>query len=155
LTRMTVWASVNEADIGQIKIGQPVRFTVDAYPNRSFRGSVSRIRLNATNTQNVVVYTVEVTADNADGKLLPYMTANLQFEIDRRSDALWVPNAALRYRPPAQLIAPGSDASPPAEKSGQGVVWVEANGKLRPIRLQLGLTDGNVTEVVGGNLPPE
>jgi len=158
LTRMTVWASVNEADIGQIKIGQPTRFTVDAYPNRSFRGSVSRIRLNATNTQNVVVYTVEVTTDNADGKLLPYMTANLQFEVDRRTDALLVPNAALRYRPPPQLIARGSEtgtSGTPADKSGQGIVWIEENGKLRPVPLQLGLSDGNLTEVVAGNLTPD
>ncbi len=156
LTRMTVWASVNEADIGQIRVGQPVRFTVDAYPNRTFDGSVSRIRLNATNTQNVVVYTVEVVTDNSDRKLLPYMTANLQFEVDRRSDAVLVPNAALRYRPPQQLIARDSEGSgkdsPDKDKPGRGVVWVEANGKLRAVPLQVGLSDGNVTEVTSGEL---
>src|SRR5262249_48271773 len=150
LKRMTVWASVNEADVGQIHLGQPVRFTVDAFPGRTFHGSVGRVRLSATNPQKVVVSTVEVPTENRDGKLLPYMTANLQFEVDRRSDALLVPNAALRYRPPAQLMARSPDVK---DKPGQGVVWVEENGKLRPIVLQLGLTDGNMTEVVSGDLP--
>src|SRR5207302_4871082 len=108
LKRMTVWVSVNEADIGQVRVGQQARFSVDAYPNEAFPGTVSRIRLNATNTQNVVVYTVEVTTDNPDGRLLPYMTANLRFEVERRPDVVRVPNAALRYRPPASLIVGGA-----------------------------------------------
>ena len=78
LTRMQVWASVNEADIGRIRAGQTVRFTVDAFPGETFVGEVAQVRLNATMTQNVVTYTVVVTADNPEGRLLPYLTANLQ-----------------------------------------------------------------------------
>jgi HlyD family secretion protein len=143
LRRMKVWASVNEADVSRVRVGQPVRFTVDAYPGRTFDGTVGRVRFNATNTQNVVVYTVEVATDNPDGALLPYMTANLQFEVDRRADALLVPNAALRYKPAAGGGAGG-------EKPGEGVVYVEENGKARPVAVQVGLTDGSRTEVLGG-----
>ena len=154
LKRMKVWASVNESDIGQIKVGQAVRFSVDAYPTESFRGTVGRIRLNATNTQNVVVYTVEVVTENPEGRLLPYMTANLKFEVDRRKDALLVPNAALRYRPSSAVQSTGGSArgkDSEKEKPGQGVVWVEQGGKVNPIPLQLGLTDGTFTEVISGD----
>jgi HlyD family secretion protein len=156
LRRMKVWASVNEADVSQVRIGQPVRFGVDAYPNESFPGTVGRIRLNATNTQNVVVYTVEVLTDNDSGKLLPYMTANLNFEVDRRTDALLVPNAALRYKPSPQATAGGGGRGKEAEreKAGHGVVWVEENGKAKAVPVKLGLTDGNQTEVLGGELQP-
>ncbi len=99
LKRMEVWVSVNEADIGNIHPGQAVTFTVDAFPGQIFKGTVGRIRLNAIMTQNVVTYTVEVTTDNADGKLLPYLTANAQFEVSRRTGVLLVPNAALRWFP--------------------------------------------------------
>src|SRR5204863_4905711 len=126
LTRLQVWASVNEADIGQIHPGQPVSFTVDAFPNEAFRGEVLQIRLNATMTQNVVTYTVVVTTDNSSGKLLPYLTANLQFEVDRRKDALLIPNAALRWKPRPNQIAP--DARMPVKKgdkdaSDRAVIW--------------------------------
>src|SRR5206468_9275364 len=84
LTRLQIWTSVNEADIGQIRQGQPAHFTVDAYPHETFAGVVSQIRLNATMTQNVVTYTVVVDTDNAHGKLLPYLTANVRFEVNRR-----------------------------------------------------------------------
>ncbi len=79
LTRMQVWVSVNEADIANIHPGQPVTFTVDAYPSTTFRGEAGKVRFNATMTQNVVTYTVEVLFDNSSGKLFPYMTANVQF----------------------------------------------------------------------------
>ena len=106
LSRMQVWASVNEADIGRIQPGVKVHFTVDAYPNETFVGEVLQVRLNATMTQNVVTYTVVVTTENKDMKLLPYMTANLKFEIERHEDVLKVPNAALRWKPRPQQIAP-------------------------------------------------
>ena len=92
LRRMQVWASVNEADIGRIHLDMPVRFTVDAYDGEMFRGKVTQIRMNATMTQNVVTYTVIVTTDNSSGKLLPYLTANVQFEVDQRyGRACWCP----------------------------------------------------------------
>jgi HlyD family secretion protein len=106
LSRIQVWASVNEADIGRIQPGVKVHFTVDAYPNTTFYGEVLQVRLNATMTQNVVTYTVVVTTENKDMKLLPYMTANLLFEIDRHENVLMVPNAALRWKPRPQQIAP-------------------------------------------------
>ena len=156
LRRMTVWASVNEADVGRVRVGQTARFTVDAYPGSTFVGTVSRVRLNATNTQNVVVYTVEVTVDNPDRRLMPYMTANLQFEVDRRDDALLVPNAALRYRPAPELVAGGkSGQAAPKDQPGHAVVWVEDGGKVRPVPVEVGLTDGTVTEVTGGALTPD
>ncbi|HMF13378.1 MAG TPA: efflux RND transporter periplasmic adaptor subunit, partial [Gemmataceae bacterium] len=99
IKRLQVWASVNEADIGQIHKGQAVTFTVDAHPGEVFKGTVSQIRLNATMTQNVVTYTVVVDTDNSSGKLLPYLTANLQFQISKSDNALLVPNSALRYTP--------------------------------------------------------
>ncbi|HLJ94688.1 MAG TPA: efflux RND transporter periplasmic adaptor subunit, partial [Gemmataceae bacterium] len=99
LKRLQVWASVNEADIGNIKPGQAATFSVDAFPDRVFKGSVAadQPRLNASMTQNVVTYTVVVNTDNSDGALLPYLTANLQFEVSKHSNALLVPNAALRW----------------------------------------------------------
>ena len=99
LKKMQVWASVNEADIGSIRAGQPVTFTVDALPGKTFRGEVGKIRLNATMTQNVVTYTVEVNTDNSDGQLIPYLTANLKFMVSERKNVLLVPNAALRWIP--------------------------------------------------------
>src|SRR5438270_10536921 len=105
LTRLQIWTSVNEADIGQIHAGQPVTFSVDAYPNEAFHGTVSQIRLNATMTQNVVTYTVVIDTDNANGKLLPYLTANVQFLASRHDDVLQVPNASLRWRPQIQQVA--------------------------------------------------
>src|SRR5262249_22538023 len=110
LRRLKVWVSVNEADLGQVREGQKVKFTVDAYPHDVFEGTVDRIRKDATMSQNVVTYTVEVLTDNPmrNGKLVlePYQTANAQFEVDERKNVLLVPNAALRWRPQPQQVAP-------------------------------------------------
>ncbi len=107
LRRMQVWASVNEADIGKIHAGQHVTFTVDAFPARVFDGTVNQVRLNATMTQNVVTYTVEINTDNSDGTLLPYLTANVSFHVDQHDNTLLVPNAALRWEPTdVRMIAP-------------------------------------------------
>ena len=108
LRKLQVWISVNEADIGRIRPGQQVTFTVDAFPGRVHNGEVRKIRLNAVMTQNVVTFTVEVTADNKDGLLLPYLTANAKFLVHQRSNVLLVPNAALRWSPKPDQIAPGS-----------------------------------------------
>jgi HlyD family secretion protein len=169
LTRMQVWASVNEADIGQIHRGQAVRFTVDAFPGQNFKGAVRQVRLNATMTQNVVTYTVEISTDNSDGKLLPYMTANLQFEISQRKDVLLVPNAALRWLPQPQQVGAqfreefekiqrrkansGDKPAPgqPVEKEARSspVVWAEDGGQVRPVHVKPGLSDGQMTEITG------
>jgi len=106
LTRMQVWVPVNEADIGKIHAGQPVSFTVDAFPGQMFQGEVGKVRLNASMTQNVVTYTVEIITDNSSGQLLPYLSANVRFELARRNNVLMVPNAALRWTPSTEQIAP-------------------------------------------------
>jgi HlyD family secretion protein len=105
LRKMQVWASVNEIDIGRIKPGMAVRFTVDAHPKDVFHGTVEQVRLNAATTQNVVTYTVVVGVDNKDLRLLPYLTANVWFEVEQRHDVLMVPNAALRWKPRTEQIA--------------------------------------------------
>jgi len=87
-----------------------VTFTVDSFPDETFRGETNKIRLNAAMTQNVVTYTVEVVTDNSNGRLLPYLTANVKFEVSRRDDALIVPNAALRWTPPLELLSPEARA---------------------------------------------
>ena len=165
LTRMQVWVSVNEADIGRIKPGQPVTFTVDAYPGEVFVGEVGKVRLNATMTQNVVTYTVEIITDNSDGRLLPYLTANVTFIVGERKDVLLVPNAALRWTPQLSQVvaefrgnsekAPGSEAraqaKPPVkagkEEQARGAVYIPQGTLVRPVYVTLGLSDGSQIEV--------
>jgi HlyD family secretion protein len=106
LKRMQLWVAVNEADVGSIHPGQNVTFTVDAFAGETFKGTVNKVRLNATMTQNVVTYTVEVDTDNSSGRLLPYLTANVQFEVRKDPDVILVPNAALRWYPQPQDVAP-------------------------------------------------
>jgi len=99
LTRMQIWVAVNEADVGRIVPGAPVTFACDAFPGREFAGTVGKVRLNATMTQNVVMYTVEVNTENPERILLPYLTANVHFLVRKESNVLTVPNAALRWVP--------------------------------------------------------
>ena len=99
LSKMEIELAIDEADIGQVEPGQGVSFTVDAFPDRRFRGEVQQIRLSATNTNNVITYPVVVAVDNSDQVLLPGMTANAEIEVSRRDGVLRVPNAALRYKP--------------------------------------------------------
>jgi HlyD family secretion protein len=171
LKRMQVWASVNEADIGQVRSGQKATFTVDAYPNKVFDGKVAKDqpRLNATMTSNVVTYTVVIDTDNSDLTLLPYLTANVQFEVATKENALLVPNAALRWKPPLNHVAPADRdwyakqlnlkkeaarlGTPPDKmKQEQPVVWVQDGQFVRPIKVKTGLTDGTMTEILAGEL---
>lgn len=108
LTKMQVQADVDQSDIGQIKPGEPVQFTVDAYPEQQFRGQISQVRLNATVTQNVITYPVIIEVPNPEGKLRPSMTANVTIQVDTVRDVLRVPNSALRFRPET---VPGQQAS--------------------------------------------
>ncbi len=117
LRRMQVWASVNEADIARLKPGTKVHFSVDAFPSDTFYGTVFQIRLNAIMTQNVVTYTVVITVDNSDLRLLPYLTANVKFEVDERKDVLLVSNTALRFRPNTDQIE-GEGDDDESEDSG-------------------------------------
>jgi HlyD family secretion protein len=168
LNRLQVWVSVNEADIGHIKAGQPVTFTVDAYPGEVFHGKVGKVRLNATMTQNVVTYTVEVNTDNPGGKLLPYLTANVRFIVGEKHQVLMVPNAALRWTPRTDQVvpeylasktkkqgAPARRQSPAAAGKAEqprGTVWAPQGSQVRPIRVRLGLSDGSLTEVASAQL---
>jgi HlyD family secretion protein len=151
LTRIQAWISVNEADVGSIVRGQPVAFTVDAIPGRLFHGRVGQVRLNATMTQNVVTYTVEVDIDNPDRALLPYLTVNAQFETGRRRDILLVPNAALLWSPHPEQIA--RDVRPRREDRVSGpAIWIADGRFVRPIPVELGLSNGIVTEIAGPDL---
>lgn len=166
LKRLQVWASVNEADIGNIRPGQPVTFTVDALPGITFKGVVGKIRLNATMTQNVVTYTVEVNTDNRDGKLIPYLTANLKFIVAERKNVLLAPNAALRWNPRGAQVDPAFrrkshtkkgkskhsgtlGARKRHKKSERGTLWIPEGAYVQPLKVHLGPSDGSLTEVQG------
>ncbi len=112
LRRIRLEAQVNEADVGQVDEGNPVTFTVDAYPDRTFKGKVTQVRLAATELQNVVTYTVIIEASNDDRRLFPGMTANVQIEVAEKDNALRVPNDALRFKVKGEAEAQG--ASPQA-----------------------------------------
>ena len=121
LTKMQVSADVSESDIGLCKVGQPVRFTVDAYPDQSFRGKIAQIRLNATVNQNVVTYPVIIEVNNEDLALRPSMTANVTIDVATVKDVLRVPNAALRFRPEnAAAMAPTPPPEERAARAGGG-----------------------------------
>jgi HlyD family secretion protein len=128
LTKMQVQADVDQSDIGTVKVGQPARFTVDAYPEEEFRGRISQIRLNAQVNQNVVTYPVIIEVANPEQRLRPKMTANVIFDVATVRDVLRVPNAALRFKPPtdegerpaATGTATGGGAERRAMRSGQG-----------------------------------
>ncbi|WP_082124450.1 efflux RND transporter periplasmic adaptor subunit [Lysobacter capsici] len=118
LSKMEIVLAIDEADIGQVKPGQSVDFTVDSFPDRKFRGSVQQVRLSATNTSNVITYPVVVAVDNPDGVLLPGMTANAEIEVSHRDDVLRVGNAALRYKPADDDPAAASAAGGPGGARG-------------------------------------
>ncbi len=162
LKRMQVWVAVNEADIGNITPGQPVTFTLDAFPGQAFTGEVGKVRLNATMTQNVVNYTVEVITDNSSGKLLPYLTANVKFMTSNRKDVLLVPNAAVRWVPQQEQISPENRSRPEIRKvskqgpdaagqasSGGGFVWMTDDRFVKPLPVRVGMSDGSMTEIQG------
>lgn len=150
LARMQIEAAVDETDIGQIRQGQQVRFSVQSYPEQTFSGSVRQVRLQPTTVQNVVTYTVIVAADNDQGLLLPGMTATVDFIVEQVRDTLLVPSAALRFQPTTQKKTEGS--SPTRTKPGSHVFVVDSANKLRPIPITAGISDGQLTVVAGGEL---
>ena len=161
LSEMRIDSSFAEADIGKIKQGQKVRFTVDAFPNKSFTGEVQQIRMNATVLQNVVTYNVRVSLENPDQILLPGMTAYVNIGVARRDNVLMVPNTALRFKPP-EADEKASGAPKNGANNGEakakgkkrdgtsGTVYVTDGKVLKPVPIQLGITDNRNTEVVGG-----
>jgi HlyD family secretion protein len=147
LTRMQIDTNVDEADIGSVAVGQEVEFTVDAYPEVDFRGSVRQVRNDPVTVQNVVTYDAVIDVDNPELKLKPGMTANVSIITTEKTDVLRVANAALRYRP----AETGDGARDPSRQKGYGV-WVLEEGAPKHVPLSLGVSDGVYTEVVAGDL---
>ncbi|HKK01240.1 MAG TPA: efflux RND transporter periplasmic adaptor subunit [Desulfuromonadales bacterium] len=153
LSRMQIEANVDETDIGQIRQGQHVRFTVQAYPDKTFTGTVSQIRLQPQTISNVVTYTVIVKADNDRGLLLPGMTATADFVVEHDTAVLLVPNAALRFQPPAATAGKNDRKSPASKVQGKKHVFVlGAADRLQPVTVETGSDNGQVTVVTGGDL---
>ena len=120
LSKMKIELAVDEADIGQVKVGQAVSFTVDAFADRQFRGQVQQVRLSATTTSNVVTDPVVVSVDNSDGTLLPGLTVNAEIEVSKRDDILKVSNAALRYKPTGEAATATAAAQAPQGGQNRG-----------------------------------
>jgi HlyD family secretion protein len=208
LSQMQILAAVDESDIGSIKAGQGVQFTVQAYPGRNFVGAVDEVRLQSKLQDNVVSYTVVVKVDNADGKLLPGMTATVEFITGSANNVLTVPNGALRFKPSAEALAAaglpataGQDTTRrsrtggaaggstgtagtgagggaggaragaaggaggaggaagaartrrPGGPGGPGTIWtLNATTKLKPIRVRIGLSDGQRTQITSDSV---
>jgi len=138
LSRMEIILAVDESDIGQVKPGQSVSFTVDAYPDRRFRGEVSQVRLSATNTNNVITFPVVILVDNADQALLPGLTANAEIEVSRRDNVLKLPNAALRFKPPSD---PSAQPTPPQRNGGMSEELPKVADSLKLTPAQRALFD--------------
>ncbi len=154
LDNMQVIGNVDEADIGQVKVGQPVTFSVDAYSDELFQGEVTQVRLNPTTESNVVTYEVVVAAPNPDHKLIPGLTANLTIYVTRERNALLLPAKAFTFEPrpaaddAAELPQPSGNAPTLAEN--QKLVWVVKDGALVPTAVTIGATNGIKTQIVAG-----
>ena len=147
LRQMQINISVAEADIGQLHIGQLINFTVDAFQQRKFTGTVKQVRLNPTIQENVVTYNVVAMVDNDDGTLLPGMTANINFVVVQKNDVLRVSNAALRYQPKDIELSEGSKTT---RSGNQSVLYHLSEGRPAPVSITIGISDGNFTEIFSG-----
>jgi HlyD family secretion protein len=152
LTRMQILVSVDESDISHIREGQTARFKVQAYPNESFTGTVRQVRLQSTVQQNVVDYTVVVDVRNDDRRLLPGMTATVDFVVASAKDVFKVANAALRVVPTAQMLAELNLSPTPQGARQARLFYVSSQGRLGVIPVKSGLSDGQQTEVQGSGL---
>jgi HlyD family secretion protein len=134
LTKMQVQADVDQSDIGRISVGQPARFSVDAYPDQEFRGRIAQIRLNATVSQNVITYPVIIEVPNPEEKLRPKMTANVTIDVASVADVLRIPNSALRFKPDTGAVAQTATVGPGGgAQSGPGAERAAAQmGQRRP-----------------------
>ena len=177
LRKMWVYAKTDESDVGNIKVGKPVTFKVDAFPKETFHGSVSQVRMNATTVQSVVTYDTIIEFDNPDLKLFPGMTAYATIPVASVQNVLKVPNTALRYKPPMSpeeilaiykgrgigdgasnpaegsttslaLSAPVTQSAPRAAKNDVVVVWkLHPDKSMEPVKIAIGITDHAFTEV--------
>lgn len=169
LAKMQIDTSFAEADIGKIKEGQAVKFNVDAFPTRNFEGVVKQVRLNSTNTSNVVTYNVVVSVDNSDLTLLPGMTAYVNIAVAKAEQSLLVPNAALRFKPKVDDEASASGDKKPGQNGERkrngggknrsksddlsaGKIYVLRDGKPTLVRVQVGITDGRSTAISARDL---
>ena len=172
---MWVYAKTDESDVGNIKVGKPVTFKVDAFPKETFHGTVHQVRMNATTVQSVVTYDTIVEFDNPDLKLFPGMTAYVTIPVATAGNVIKVPNTALRYKPPMsaeEILAtykqhgidparaagetkedltqstPGSQSAVRTPKTDSAVVWkLHADKTMEPVRISVGITDHAFTEV--------
>ena len=149
LEEMQLKANIDESDLGAIREGQTVAFTVDAYPRDRFEGTVEQVRLNPVVEQNVVTYAAIITAPNPELKLKPGLTANVTIEVARRDNVLRVPAAALRFRPTDDVRKLLGAGEPP----GKGpMVWTYVDGRMTGVSVTAGTSDGANTEVSGAGL---
>jgi HlyD family secretion protein len=150
LSQMEVYGKIDEADVGQVKMGQRVTFTVDAYPNKIFSGGVLQVRKSPEVSQNVVTYTAVVSSPNPDHLLFPGMTARLQIVVEETKDTLKIPNAALHFRPNGD--APGGEQSA-SVGTGPTTVWIVNNvGNALPVPVTIGKSDESGAQLLSGNL---
>lgn len=169
LGEMEVQVDVDEADVGKVREGQRATFTVDAYPDRTFTAEIRELRFGSEIVQGVVTYKAVLTADNSELLLRPGMTATAEIVVEEVADALTVPNAALRFSPPAagatedgrsflQKLLPGRPMlRGPSEKAAAGAdrrLWVLVDGRARELAVTIGPTDGSRTQIVEGDLEP-
>ena len=166
LSEMQILALVDESDIGAIKPGQPVEFTVQAYPSETFDGTVQQVRLQSKTQDNVVNYTVVAGVKNTTERLLPGMTATTQFLTGYAENVLVVPNAALRVKPTPTMLAQAQHAigtndgqqtnvigTDDGQRPNSAILWtLDKMGMLKPVRVHTGLSDETQTEVAGQNL---
>ncbi len=152
LRKMQIDANVAEADVGSVQVGQPVEFTVDAFPYRTFQGKVAQVRNAPLNVQNVVSYDAVISVDNSELKLKPGMTANVSVLVAQRTNTLKIPNSALRFRPAGERSQGKSGQKRSGERSPQGqrTVHLLKNGQPAPTPVRAGITDGVFTEILEG-----
>lgn len=175
LTKMELHVDIDEADVGEVKDGQDAVFTVDAYPNRTFTARIAQVRYGSETTAGVVTYKAVLTVDNSDLFLRPGMTATADITVRKISNAILVPNAALRFSPPAEntsvtektsgngsivskiMPRPSRQQKNPSNQvssDSQQRVWTASNGKAIPIQVTTGATDGIRTEITSGDVQP-
>ena len=152
LTKMQVDTNVSESDVGGVRAGENVGFTVDAYPEQIFTGVVAQVRQAPITVQNVVTYDVVVSVANPELLLMPGMTANITIVTDHRDDVLRVPLRALAFSPHHRAAAGGASERPKHRVGAR--VWMASAGRLHPVRVSRGLDDGNSVEVLSGDLKP-
>ncbi len=150
LTKMQIETSISEADIGMIKQGIPVTFTVDAYPADTFEGKIEQVRLNPNTESNVVIYTVIINIENPDKKLLPGMTAFVDIKIAEAKDVPALPKSALQFKLPPRLRSLLTEMPPEGLKYHEAVVYKLQNGKVAPVVIETGLSNDSLVEVVKG-----